>query len=54
MQKRIFPESAEQIVASCGKVYVVITFQPSRTDLIDWSDEAAQDKDLLLENVRAR
>ncbi|ELR16371.1 protein c2orf25, mitochondrial, putative [Acanthamoeba castellanii str. Neff] len=51
--KRIFPESAEQIVASCGKVYVVITFQPSRTDLIDWSDEAAQDKDLLLENFVA-
>jgi hypothetical protein len=51
LQKRIFPDAAAS-VAGGATVHVVVTFQPSRTDLIDWSDEAAQEKDVLLENVR--
>jgi hypothetical protein len=48
---RIFPEAAGNNAG--GKVYIILTFQPSKVDLVDWSDEAAVEKDLLLENARA-
>lgn len=52
MQRRIFPESADKSGTLTGPVYVLVTFQPSKADLIDWGDEAAREKDLLLKNVR--
>lgn len=42
--KQIFPNMKNDKL-----LYMVITFQPSKCDLVDWSDEAAQEKDLLLE-----
>lgn len=59
-QGRIFPELEEwtkhrrrgAVEATAPPLYVVITFQPCKVDLVDWGDEAAREKDTLLENVR--